>query len=70
MKNTRSGMQNRFDTNKEKTDELEDTVEETIDNERERKKMNKDKQGMDVLWNIFKRSNPHAIGVQEKKEWE
>lgn len=51
----------------DKTDELEDTVKETTDNERERKKTNKDTQGRAVLVNIFKRSNPHATGVRERR---
>lgn len=29
--------------------------------------MDKDKQGMDMLWNNFKWSNTHAIGIPEKR---
>lgn len=30
--------------------------------------MDKDKQGTDELWNNFKGSNTHAIGVPEKQK--
>ena len=41
MRNTMPGMKNRLDTEEEKTDELEDTTIETVNNETHREKKTK-----------------------------
>ena len=68
MKNTIPGMKNRLDTEEEKTDELEDTAKETLNNESRRKKTDKNKLGFEELWEDAKRPNIYPTGVLKKEE--
>ena len=68
MKHAMPGMKNRLDTEEEKMDELEDITTETVNNETQRKKMDKNKLGIDELWDDVKRPNIYATRVLKKEE--